>query len=500
MARRGLDTEHRGTHAEDVIRGYDEIEARLVAAGFPPTSPFWLATFRGWLRRGCRQLVARVGRRGGKSSSLSRLAVALMLYGHYNLPPGDTGYVAIISTDRPEALGRLRTIEAILDALGLEYAPVERIRDAIEIADTRMGVRIFTASIKGVSGFTSIFVLCDEVAKWKDADTGANPAFEVLASVRPTMKTQPNARIVLSSSPMGMLDAHYDAFERGDSGYQVCVYAPTWEANPTITEAETHADEPDEAIWEREYAAIPQAAAEASLVTEYLVDRARRRPPLLWDLPPMPGHRYVAIIDPATRGNAWTLVVLTRGVDGVRRVALVREWRGTSRAPLSPGAVFGEITGLLTPYRVRALYSDQWSEDALAEIARGHGLSLLTDEAWTATSKRDAYEALKSALQQQTLELHPEGQLKADVLGIVKKLTRNGVTYELLEQNGRHSDYAPALAMGVVVPLAPARVVDRLSDAEEARQAKEAFLIGRERESERKRRYGALPPTHRRMR
>jgi len=204
----------RRPHVEEVLARFDEVNARLVKAGFPPTSPWWHKQITRWYQAGCRQFVPRCGRRAGKSSTLSRVAVVDMLYGDHVIPPGDTGVVAIISTDRSEASGRLNTIIAILDALGVAYTPWGDGIMGIRIVGRPLGVRVFTASIKGVSGFTAIWVFCDEVAKWADSSTGANPATEVLKSVRPTMKTQRNAKIALSSSPMGMLDAHYDAADR----------------------------------------------------------------------------------------------------------------------------------------------------------------------------------------------------------------------------------------------------------------------------------------------
>lgn len=494
-----LDLERRGTHEEDIRRGYAEVEARLVAAGFPETSPWWFEVFDRWWESGKRQLVPRVGRRGGKSSSLSRLAVVEALYGHHDVPPGDTGWVAIISTDRSEASGRMRTICAILDALGIAWKPAYRLSNAIELVGRRIGFRVFTASIGGVSGFTAIFVLCDEVAKWMDEDTGSNPATEVLASVGPTMETMLNARIVLSSSPWGMLDAHYDAFEKGDTELQMVCWAATWIANPSTTEEKTRISQPDEARWEREYAAIPMAQAETSLLSALLVDRGTRKPPQHWTLPPEHGHRYAAFIDPATRGHAWTLVIVTRGSDRVKRIAFVKEWRGTRKMPLSPGKVFAEIATIAERYPgARALRSDQWSEDALAEIARGYGLSLLCDEPWTSVRKREGYEAVLSALQEGTLELHPDPQVKADLLGVRKKLTRNGVTYELVEQNGRHSDYAPAIAMAALESIAVGKDQDLRPTEEKLQAAKREWLEQRAKDRKRAQRSGGLPVTHRR--
>ena len=60
---------------------YREMDAQLVQAGFPATSPWWLETFGELYTRRKRTLVARVGRQGGKSTTLCRLGVAEALYG-----------------------------------------------------------------------------------------------------------------------------------------------------------------------------------------------------------------------------------------------------------------------------------------------------------------------------------------------------------------------------------------------------------------------------------
>lgn len=481
------------THADVILARYDEVDRKLVAAGFPATSPWWRATFERWYRSGKRQVVVRAGRRAGKSSSLSRLGVVEALYGKHRIPPGDTGVVAVISTRREEAAERIATIKAILDALGVGYRPWGEF--GVKLVGRRLGFRVYTASIAGVSGFTGIFVICDEVSKWKDNDTGANPATEVLASVRPTMTTQPEARIVLSSSPMGMLDAHYDAFAEGETELQITAYAPTWEANPTVTEEATRVLEPDESKWLREYKAVPQAEAESALISEMLIDRAVRRPPMPWDLPRREGWRYGAAMDPATRGHAWTLAVAAKGSDGVRRVALVREWRGTPSLPLSPRVVLGEIAAHLAEYGLRWVVTDQAAVDHLRDLAP-KGLSLV-EAPWSPKSKQEAYEHVLKLLQAESLELHPDPMVKADLLGIRRRLTRSGVSYELAEVKGRHSDYAPALALAVDDARWAAREpVVELSAAAEAEARKVAFLEARRKERERAERWGRLPATH----
>lgn len=432
-------------HATDILARFEAIDRLLQTRGFPATSPWWHATIRRLYESGRRQGVFRAGRRAGKSSTFCRLAVVEGVYGQHAIPPGDVGVVAFISTTRDEANQRLRTVKAILDALGVKYRPCD---GGIELIDKPIAFKVYTASVSGVSGFTGILIICDEVAKWKDADTGANPATEVLASVRPTMATQKNARIILSSSPMGKWDAHYDAFEQGDTSFQITAYAPTWVANPTITEADTLELEADEATREREYRAIPASEIAESLFTDAELAGVTRSGPDVVEREE--GVTYEAAIDPATRANAWTLAVaaLRDTGRGIRRsIVLAMEWRGSAATPLRPKVVFAEIAPILAGYGIETLWSDQASGDALVDIASDVGLSLVL-EPWTQANKISAFKNLQTWVRTDQVELPPVEQVRQDLLGVRRKYTRSGVTIDFLKTpDGRHSDYAPSAAL-----------------------------------------------------
>lgn len=462
----------------------------LEKKGWPPTSRWWLAAVRRWYESGRTQAVFRVGRRGGKSTTLSRLAVCEALYGKHVVPPGDIGVVAIISTRREEAVERLRTIKAILDALDVSY----RERDmTLELTERRIMFRVYVATVAGVSGFTSIFVFCDEVSKWKDIDTGSNPADQVLKSVRPTLATMPFGKIVLSSSPLGKHDAHFDAYAEGDTDMQCVDYAPTWVANPTLTEARTKQLETDPSTWEREYRAIPQEDDDTSLLSAVLL-RACQRPSFLID---KDRYRYVAAIDPATRGNAWTLVVATQNEHQVRQIVFAHEWLGHRRKPLVPSEVFAETAELLKPYGLTAVWSDQYASDALRDIARMHGVYVHI-EPWTQPLKADAYEHLKSLSQEKRLELIENPTLLSDLLGIRLRLSRSGVNYDLAEEGARHSDYAPAAAMAILKCRMRGKFEENpLTLQEQHDRKKREFLLEREKERKDDDRFGLRPATHR---
>jgi hypothetical protein len=269
----------------------DALERALVAKRFPPMSAWWRETIARFYESGRRQLVLRVGRRGGKSSTLCRVAVLEALYGEHVIPPGDVGIVGIVSVSRDEASQRLRTVKAILDVLGVKYRPIEA---GLELVGTRVAFKTFTASIAGVVGGTWICAVCDEVSRWRDTETGANPAREVLGSMRPCLADQPNAKIFLSSAPMGTDDAHAVAFAEGETDLQCCAFAETWVARPSLTEAMTRAIERDPRIWAREYAAIPQGALSAAFEAE-LVDEAHLELADAWE----PSTNAVYVIDAA---------------------------------------------------------------------------------------------------------------------------------------------------------------------------------------------------------
>ena len=333
----------------------DELDRRLVAAGgWPETSEWWKAALGRFYSSSCVQFVVRVGRRGGKSSSLCRVAVLEALMGEYEVAPGDTATVAIISVDTREAKDRIVTIDAILGVLGVKC---KTLTERIDLADAPIAFRVFTATISGVSGFSGICVICDEVAKWKDSKERANPAEAVLASVRPTMAGLPHARIFLLSSPWKRRDAHARAFAEGDTAFQRVAFAETWVARPALTIDDTRRLAPTSREWEREYAAIPMEDEPDGLFTATMLDAVTRS---TRELPRDPSVRqYVAAMGAYLARNTWTLVIAGRRRDEkrVRRsIVACREWR--SDVPLDPSTILPQIRSLCASYGVSEVYSD----------------------------------------------------------------------------------------------------------------------------------------------
>lgn len=193
------------------------------------------------------------------------------------------------------------------------------------------------------------------------------------------------------------------------------------------------------------------ADPESSLLSSVDLDACTRKAPMHRE--PEPGFEYFAAIDPATRGNAWTLSISTRDRAGKLVVAYCQEWIGSKVAPLKPKSVLAEIAAVCRRYRVGEVWSDQWAIDALAELAEQCGLTLV---AWHSNAQTtwNRFQSFATRLGQGLIELPPDPVLRADLLAIRRRVTQTGTTIVLpVTSNGRHCDYAPAVALSLAVFL-----------------------------------------------
>lgn len=434
--------------APDFFDRLVQLDAQLAAHGFPALSPFWRRTLRAFFRGKRRRLVVRVGRRGGKSTTAAKLAVAWALFGDWTVPPGDVGTIPFLSVDRTEAAQRLRTIAAMLDALGEPYA---RRAEEIELTSRPAVFRVASASLGGVVGFTSILVVADEVARWRDTETGANPAREVVASLAPTMATQPGARMLLVSSPWSTSDYHAEAVARGNDAHQQVACAPSWVANPTLTEAATRALEPDARIWAREYLAQPSDAV-ASICSADEYDACvspgitRREAPA--------GGRFVILTDPAMRGDYWVTMACGRELrarddgqlDDELVVYALSILRPTFLHKITLDEGIADVAAMARAFP-GAIYSDSHYADATGPELVKRGLRFVElKNTPAAMSGRIA--SLQVRLTSRRVALLDEPEMRREVLGAQLQLHAGGrMTLRAPERRGMHDDVVSCLLL-----------------------------------------------------
>ena len=278
----------------------------------------------------------------------------------------------------------------------------------------------------------------------------------------------PGGQEWLIGSPWGPVGPVYDLVleHQGRPSKRVCVVrAPGPDLNPVWwTPERCEALRTDDPKAYRTNVLAEFADPEETLFPSTIVEPAMRREPLI--LQPEPLHHYVAAIDPATRGNAWTLVVVGHygfggpgGTTPLYKVALCKQWAGSSAAPLNPDLVLGEVADEIAPYGLHEAYTDQWSIDALRQLAERHQLDL-QDVAIDGKNKLDFAEGLRAALQTGCLELPPDRVMRQDLVGVRKRITTNGHTLVLPKTgDGRHCDYVPPLYLCIAHPPEPPLVI-----------------------------------------
>jgi hypothetical protein len=270
----------------------------------------------------------------------------------------------------------------------------------------------------------------------------------------------PGAQLVAIGSPWAPRGPIYETVQehwRRPSARLVVVRAPAPAMNPqwwTPARVEVLKRQDEQAY--RTDILSEFADPESSLLSSAEIDRATRKGPLV--LEREPGHMYVAAIDPATRGNAWTLVVVTRvrRADGrlYTAVVLAKQWQGSKSDPLDPDKVLAEVARILKGYGLEYVLTDQLAADFVRSIGHRHDLGVFP-ETVTASRKVELFESLRMRLADDGLEIPDDPLFRADLLSIRKRVTMNGIAIELPRTaDGRHADYAPALALAVSKALA----------------------------------------------
>lgn len=187
-------------------------------------------------------------------------------------------------------------------------------------------------------------------------------------------------------------------------------------------------------------------------------------------LPPVGGRHFVWAMDPATRGNGWTLVGVGhyRDAEGIDHydVVLAKEWRGSPIAPLSPGHVLQQIARTIAPYGTRRVHTDQHAADAIRDLGKRVGLAVIIHPTVGGNApepspdrkppnpntvyRNDALETMAGIFAARTITIPADRVLTGDLLSVRRVLTRNGVAYDFPSTaDGRHCDYVPALGLAL---------------------------------------------------
>lgn len=400
---------------------------------------------------GHREATLVCGRRAGKSLILALIATYLAVFKDWSahLVPGERGTIMIVAADKKQARTIFRYIRGFFDRPILSGLIERETAEALDLTNG-VTIEILTASFRTVRGYTLIACLADEVAFWRNDDTGANPDKEIIAAIRPAMATVPGSMLLIASSPYARKGVLWDSYKRryGKDGDPVLVWkAATRVMNSTVPQSIIdEAAEADPANAAAEYGAEFRTDVE-SFVSREVIEQCTVTHRL--ELPPVEDTTYVAFVDPSGgSSNSMTLAIAHLDDEDVAVLDAVRE----VRPPFSPDQVVSDFCDLLGSYGVTRVTGDRYGGEWPRERFASHGVTYTPSQ----KSKSEIYGAALPLMNSRRAELLDMPRLQAQLVGLERRTARGGRD-SIDHAPGQHDDLANASLGAITLTVAPRR-------------------------------------------
>jgi len=410
-----------------------------------PPAPGDLALFRKhtgrttWPDRPAKELWIICGRRSGKSFTAALLALYEACFKKHRLAVGEQGHVLICSPTRYQA----RIIKGYLSGFINENQMLRSMilsETAWEIElDNHIIISVFSSDFRSIRGYTAVAAVVDELAFL--ASAGASPDFETLRAIRPALATSGGPLICLST-PYSRAGALYETHKQhyGRDGEILVWQAASREMNPTLSqktiEKAMQAD-PDgaRAEWYGEFRNDVSSYATREAVEACVV-------PGRYELPPVPGVRYYAFVDPSGGSKDSMTLAVAHSEQGKKAVLdLVRE----RKPPFSPEAVVQEFCATLKTYRIGRVVGDRYGGEWCREPFRKEGIHYNVSSA----TKSDIYAGFLPLINSGRVELLENQRLINQLLHLERRISRGGKD-SVDHGPGGHDDVINAAAGALV--------------------------------------------------
>jgi hypothetical protein len=423
-----------------------------------------------------------VGRRGGKSEQMARLAVYEAIHGGHAaaLAPGQVGIVAIIGARREQALEIIGYARGLVESTPALKRLLEKDGAQTWSIAFRTGItiKIITADAVSVRSGTLVCAILDE-ACFLPHD-GAEPDTAIVAALRPglaPLRGAPRRRMIAISSAGTRRGWVYEAVQahhgHSDTGVMAIV-ATTTDANPNVDPSFLAAEKAKDPIrFAREYESIFSDIVTDGWLSADLAgatDTARTG-----STPRAEGLRYHIGIDQAFgSGDGFGIVVAASRLtwaDDRREVKTrsthVVHVEGHSPTPGKPLSVHHMIERVKSVYlayggREHArVYIDQHCSAVLRTLLADKGIRAHVTP-WTGSgenSKHARWSAVRDAMRSGELRLPNHPQLLSELANLRSTALPSGG--ERIEASVGHDDVAHAMCLAVSEALrSPARFAD----------------------------------------
>lgn len=389
-----------------------------------------------------------IGRRGGKTRAFSVLAAYLAACIDYRgiLAPGERGVLPVMAASVWQAQQAFNFTAGVFDTAPRLHGLVENATAGTIPLTTGVDIQIRPASFRTIRSITAIAAIADEIAFWH-SDNSVNPDKEILDALRPALATTGGPLIAISS-PYARRGELYNAFRRhyGPAGDKLILVAkaPTLTMHPTLPKR----------VIERAYERDPSAAAAEygaefrtdveTFVAREVIDAAVT--PGRFELPPIPGVRYIAFVDPSGGSkDSMTLAVAHRAKDDRVILDAIRE----AKPPFSPDGVVQEFAELLKSYGIAKVTGDRYAGEWPRERFRVHGIAYELSE----QPKSDIYRDTLPLLNSGRVELLDNQRVIIQFCGLERRTARGGKD-SIDHAPGAHDDVANSVAGALLLASA----------------------------------------------
>lgn len=395
-----------------------------------------------------------IGARGGKSDKLSaNVTLFEACFRTHKLSRGEKGLIPCVAFDKKQASivfnyikGKASVSPAISKSIVAERAGELELINGLEIG-------VYTCSFRALRGYSIPAAVADEIAIWRDVATGANPAKEVLRTIRRGMMTFPEAKLIKISSPFAKTGVVWDDWNnRLKRQAALILKVPAWEVNPALNEEELLEELKDdpELFW-REFGAefwdavSPLCPAEKvdACVMVGVKERAYRKE-----------YRYFATIDVAFRQDAFAFGVCHR--EGDRVVwDVIRSWEGTKDNAVQLDPTLDEIAGTCRNYLISTVNGDQYCSEPVKQALLKKGLQF-NEFTFTQNSKQQLYANLRSLIMGGCLDLIDNGTAGQQIKTL-EAVTGSMGTVRVQAASGYKDDEATVVAEGSYIAMQGSR-------------------------------------------
>lgn len=363
-----------------------------------------------------------IGRRGGKDVAAAVQLVYLALCCPWKLARGEIGVALLLAVDRAQVRVAFNYIKGVLESVPLLAAEVDNITADRIVLKNGIEIQVGTSDYAAVRGRTVVVAILDEYAFWIQEQ-----ATEVVRALRPTMATQPDARLIVITSVYASTGPAFEMFARWgqDNPRELVVRGTTRDFNPTVAQCFIDAEiEADPQAASAEYLSIPRSDVESFIDRALLDSRTRVEPR---EVPHLTLHsgggaiRYFGAVDiSGGRGDAAAAAVVLRRADRPDDVivAAVRRWP----APHDPKEVAGEAAAFFRSYGLCSAYTDAYGAELSMSIYRDSGIGLIASE----VSTSEAFLGLLPLLSTGRLELPDDPHLRRELLALERRTGRSG--------------------------------------------------------------------------